>query len=808
MDYIGEHLLPGRIGHLLIIVSFIASLVAAFAYYKSFRSEEIQDQKDWKILARIAFCADAASVISVFFILYYLISNHRYEYLYVYKNSGNDLEPKYILSSLWSASEGSFLLWTVWHAVLGIVLMFTAKKWEGPVMTVLSFAQVCLATMMLGVYVFETKIGSNPFSLFRNEMSDLPIFSFADYPARIADGNGLNQLLQNYWMVIHPPVLFIGFASTIVPFAFAISGLWTRNYGEWTKPALPWALFSAAILGTGVMMGAMWAYESLSFGGYWAWDPVENASMVPWLVLVGGIHTLLIYKHTGRSLRATHLFFILAFILILYSTFLTRSGILGDTSVHSFADLGMNFQLLLFILVFLVPALIFFISRYKQIPHIPKEEAVSSREFWMFIGSLVLFFAAMVIIGKTSVPVINKLFATRLAPPKEVEYSYNSILIWVAIIIGLLTAVTQYLKYKETSTGFLVKKIAVPALVSAIVAGVILAFGNFNYDKYGAGYLAAIWIAVTSSVFAIIANFSYIWLGVKGSLKLSGPSVAHLGFGMMLLGILISASKKETLSYNTSGIFVNFGENSDEKPGENLTLVKGVRMDMGKYWVTYESDSMHPLKSQWYYKLKFENKNKQEEFTLEPNAFINYKGNEGLMANPDAKHYWDHDIFAYITSLPDPEKNKDTSSFINKTVKPGDSIYYSKGYMVVEEITETDSVPRELFGENGKLYEARVKVYAGTKSIYTVIPKLALAKGTMISVPDSVMAENLVLQLNNVSDNSIELGVKESGDILKYLTLKAYKFPFINLLWFGTLLMVLGLVISMIRRIQMNRAKK
>src|SRR5687767_5879037 len=155
MDYIGEHLLPGRVGHFLIIVSFVASLVAAFAYYKSFRSPELQDQRDWKKLGRIAFVIDAVSVISVFFILYYLIANHRYEYLYVYKNSGNDLEPKYILSSLWSASEGSFLLWTVWHALLGIVLIFTAKKWEGPVMTILSFAQVCLATMMLGIYVFE-----------------------------------------------------------------------------------------------------------------------------------------------------------------------------------------------------------------------------------------------------------------------------------------------------------------------------------------------------------------------------------------------------------------------------------------------------------------------------------------------------------------------------------------------------------------------------------------------------------------------------------------------------------------------------
>ncbi|TAL47573.1 MAG: cytochrome c assembly protein, partial [Chitinophagaceae bacterium] len=614
-------------------------------------------------------------------------------------------------------------------------------------------------------------------------------------------GNGLNQLLQNYWMVIHPPVLFLGFASTVIPFAYAIGGLWTKNYGDWTKPALPWALFSAAVLGTGVLMGAAWAYESLSFGGYWAWDPVENASMVPWLVLVAGIHTLLIYKHTGRSLRATHLFFILAFILVVYSTFLTRSGVLGDTSVHSFADLGMNFQLFMFIMVFLAPALWLFFTNLKRIPHIQKEEQVSSREFWMFIGSLVLFFSALVIIGKTSVPVVNKIFGTNIAPPAEVEYSYNSIIIWVAIIIGLLTAVVQYLKYKETASKFFLKRILLPIIISAAAIILILGFGNINYNKYGAGYLAAIWIALASSVFAVIANFSYIWLGVKGSLKLSGPSIAHLGFGLMLAGILISSSKKETLSYNTSGIFVNFGEKSNEKPGENLTLVKGQKMDMGKYWVTYEKDSMHPKKSQWYYSLKFENKNGKEIFTLKPNAFINYKGNEGLMANPDAKHYWDHDIFAYITSLPDPEKNKDTSSFNNLIKKTGDSIFYSRGYMILENVKTTDSLPTEIFGEDGKLYEARLNIFSKTGSVHTAFPKLAFAKGAFISVPDTITAESLVLQLNKVEGNTVEIGVKESGSVLQYLTLKAYKFPFINVLWLGALLMAAGFIISLVRRV-------
>src|SRR5205085_5528954 len=161
-----------------------------------------------------------------------------------------------------------------------------------------------------------------------------------DYLTMIKDGSGLNQLLQNYWMVIHPPILFLGFASTIVPFAYSIAGLWKKDFGGWTKGAMPWSLFSGGILGLGIMMGAAWAYESLSFGGFWAWDPVENASLVPWMTLVGGLHVMLIYKSRGRALLSVFILLILTFFFILYSTFLTRSGILGNSSVHAFTDLG------------------------------------------------------------------------------------------------------------------------------------------------------------------------------------------------------------------------------------------------------------------------------------------------------------------------------------------------------------------------------------------------------------------------------------------------------------------------------------
>ena len=862
MDYFGEHLLPGQLGHFFIVLSLVASLAATFAYFKTFNSKLPADSQYWKKLARYAFITEAISVVSVVAILFYINSSHLFEYKYAWQHSSRSLEPKYLLASMWEGQEGSFLLWSFWHCMLGLVLIKTSKQWEAPVMTVVSFAQFCLATMVAGLYLFGEKLGSNPFILLRDSgvLDNAPALHMnfdinqpfrQDYMSTIKDGNDLNPLLQNYWMVIHPPVLFLGFASTLIPFAFIIAGLWTKKFGDALRPALPWSLFSLAALGIGIMMGAKWAYESLTFGGYWAWDPVENASLVPWLILVAGIHTLLIYKHSGHSLRSTYLFLFLSFIFILYSTFLTRSGILGEASVHAFTDLGMNGQLYLLLFVFTwlpaffiattanqktitatsgvvlltasyfieVPAIAFltiligvgfFIYQIqKQIPGVAKEESSNSREFWMFIGALVFFLSAIVIISKTSLPVINKIFNVKLAAPEDEEMAYNQIQIFVAIILGILTAITQYLRYKNTSGKFFWKKITIPTIIAVVLASLILAFGNINYDKHGPGYLGAIWLAIAGSVYAIVANAAYIWLGMKGSLKLSGGSISHFGFGLVLLGILISSSKKEILSHNTSGIAIDFGKESKEKTGENLTLIKGLPMKMGKYDVSYLGDSAHPKKQQWYYKIHFKSRTDDEEFTLSPDAFVNYKGNEGLMANPDARHYWDHDVFTYISALPNPEKNQDTASFTNKEIKIGDSIFYSKGYMILEKLTTKDNMPFEGFQAGDKATVASLKVHSFNKTSYTSEPLLINQKGQSFAMPDTVMSESLIVRINSVKEDgsAADIGIKESSAILEYVTLKAYKFPFINVFWLGIIVTAVGIIISMVRRIQVNRLK-
>jgi cytochrome c-type biogenesis protein CcmF len=348
-----------------------------------------------------------------------------------------------------------------------------------------------------------------------------------------------------------------------------------------------------------------------------------------------------------------------------------------------------------------------------------------------------------------------------------------------------------------------------PTIIAIVIASLVLAFGNINYQDHGVEFLAAIWLAMVCSIYAVVANIGYIWLGLKGNLNLSGGSIAHTGFGLMLVGILISSSKKEVISWNTNGIFVPLGENKiTGKAGENLTLIKGLPATMGNYNVIYESDSAHPKKSLWYYKIQFKSKTSNEQFTLTPNAFVNYKGNQGLMANPDAKHYWDYDIFTYITSLPDPEKNKDTASFKETLMNVGDTIFYTKGFAVLNRVKLNDAHPKYNFAANDTALVTTFTVYGADSSIHTSQPVLLIKDGKINSLPDTVLAQNIVLRANGVEENKIKVGIKESGSILQYITLKAYKFPFINLLWAGVIIMVTGIVISIIRRIQLNRSGK
>jgi cytochrome c-type biogenesis protein CcmF len=804
MNYNGEHLFYGQLGHFLSLVSLIAALAAAIAYFVANKQTETTLKTSWTKLARIFFATQTVATISIFGLLLFLVNNHYHEYFFAWNHSSRSLSKEYLLSCLWEDQSGSFLLWAIWNSVLGWIFIAKQKKWEAPVLTVISFAQFCIATMIIGIYVFGTKIGNNPFALLRNELDAPVLFQNADYLnfPKIFEGNDLNALLQNYWMVIHPPILFLGFASTIIPFAFAYSGL-INNDKSWTIPALKWTAFSVGILGLGIMMGAAWAYESLSFGGYWAWDPVENASLVPWITLVAGLHTNLIFKSTGYSLRSTYFFYIISFSLILYSTFLTRSGILGDTSVHAFTGADMTLQLLLYMLVFLVPLLYLFFKNYKKIESITKEEETYSREFWMFVGSLVLMLSAAVITFKTSIPVYNKIFGTKIAPPEEPEFAHNQVQVFVAIVLGFLTATTQYLKYKNTAASTFFKSILLPTIIALVASIAISVFGNVSFNKFGIAFLIAIHIAIFSSIYAVVANFLYIITALKSNVKFAGASVAHIGFGLVLVGILISSSKKAVLSWNTTGISV-FKKSKQEDPAENITLFKGLKTDMGKYSVTYLQDSASVVEKKKYFKLLFQDKATNETFYLYPDALKANKGNEGFSFNPDKKHYWNRDIFVYVSSFTE-NKIEDTATFRNIVVAKGDTMFYANGLLILDSISKNIKTLHPT-AEAGFVMNFSVFAKNGTRTLLQ--PAVILKSGEAKILPDTALSQGLVIKFNKINDvtnNKFEVGIKESASISELLTLKVYEFPMINILWIGIVVMVIGCAMSVWKRVVVQK---
>ncbi len=831
MKFEGEHLLPGQLGHLLIVLAFVASLIATISFFKASRETDIVQKNNWLTFGRIVFCLQIISVLAIFAIIYYICSHHYYEYMYAYKHASKELEPKYLLACIWEGQEGSFLLWTIWHSILGIFLMARSKEWEAPVMTVVSFAQFFLLMMILGIYIFDARIGNSPFTLTRNEgiLDGAPVFFDTetgllktDYLATLhrAGGMGLNVLLRNYWMVIHPPVLFLGFASTIIPFAYAYAGIQTKRFGEWVKPAIPWALFSACVLGVGIMMGGKWAYESLSFGGYWAWDPVENASFVPWLILIAGLHTMVIYRSTGHSLRAAYLFSILCFVFILYSTFLTRTGVLGDTSVHAFTEAGnvINIMIGSYVLAFTVPMLTLFFRNYKKIPAIHKEEASSSREFWMFIGSLVLFLSALFIIAITSIPVYNKIpllndlivkfHGGKLAMPEDPEFLYNKVMVLVAFILGLLSAIAQYFKYKGTATSYVIKKIAAPTLISILVTTLLIIFYPLNYDKQGPGFLVAIYIAFFATIYSVIANAAYIWTGLNGKLKSAGGSVAHLGFALMLVGIIISSSNKEVISKSLNEFGTPVGIDPQTKkqdnPRENLTLIRQIPSKMGDYDVTYTGDSTGHEKTRVFYALQFEKKdpvtNKNiESFKVEPDVY-QMKDNT-MSSNPDTKSYLNKDVFTYITAAINKEKIEDTAHFNITELAEGDTAYYSQGMIILDKVVKNPNNEKYHFKPTDVALMADLKITGKNNMHYHASPLIHADEFGIIQTDDTVYAQNLFVKFAGVSDDKkIKLGIKESANPIDYVTVKSYIFPYINLVWIGLIIMAIGIVMSMIKR--------
>lgn len=808
----GSNLIYGQIGHFFVITFFIAAIASSLSYFLAVKKSAIPNEAAiWLKSGRIWYILHAFSVIGAAAIVLIMIQQHIFEYKYVWQHSSRELPINYLLAAFWEGQEGSTLLWLFWHSILGIVLIFRAKKWEAPVMAIMTLAQVMLASMELGIHIVvpdikldfspflfsfnwaDYRLGSNLFTLVKDSM-DIPVFTM-DPNYVFEDGNGLNPLLQNYWMVIHPPTLFLGFATTTVPFAYALSSLWLRNYKDWLKPALSWTLFSLAILGTGVLMGGAWAYEALSFGGFWAWDPVENASLVPWLVMAAGLHTLLAYKHTGYSLIPTYCFLLSGMLFVLYSSFMTKSGVLGDSSVHSFTDMGMSAQLIISIVVFLFPSIWLLFKRYKEIPGRKDEESVASREFWLFIGSLVFLVSALHIIIFTSFPVINKVIGSNIAPPDAAHY--NSVEIWIAIMLAIGSAVTQFFSFKKSNVQKVLKTI-----FSTLIVSIALSIPVIYYFKfYRPDYL----ILTVTSIYTVIANGYYLIKTLKGNIYHAGGSITHIGFGIFLLGILISQGRQHVVSLNKFGI--NYGDSfSEEENAENILLYINEPQMMSGYRVTYLGDSA--AKPNVYFKVQYEKLDEQnkvlESFVLKPNVQLNPK--MGNVPNPSTNKTLTKDLYTHITTAPLNEDGSpaDTILIESNKVAIGDTVFASRSFAIFESINPKATSDKMEMRPEDILVGARMRLYTADTS-YLIEPKYFIRELMASSIPEYVKSLDVKFSLTKIYPETGQVEITIEQKLKKFIIMKAIIFPFINLLWLGSLVMLIGILMSLRKRYTENK---
>ena len=824
----------GIIGKLLITLSFLSCLLSMFYYFVAAMND---DEKKLKI-GNWLFALKGVFMIAASVVLVMLLFQHQFQYYYVFNYTSLDLSPKYLWSAFYGGQEGSFMLWIIFSWMIGLGLMrWTRAPYKAPVLFFLGLTQLFLIFMIVGWKFGDLTLGASPFRTIAEEMPNAP-FIQANPDFIPADGKGLNDLLKSPWMMIHPPILFLGFAMMTIPYCFAMAALWKRKYNEWVGPALPWTLGSNLALLTAIFLGGYWAYVTLSFGGFWAWDPVENASLVPWLIGTAGIHTMIIQRKSAIAQKSSIIFAILAYVAIVYETFLTRSGILADSSVHSFVDLGLYNQLLLFMVVITGLGFGMFAWRYKELPSPDKESKILSREFMTFTGAVLLFILGLVIILGTSSPILGLLFNDNPTPP-EISF-YNDWSMPIAIIMAFLTVIGQYLFWKKYDMETLATALIYPLLLTSILTIAAVIIGDVR-NAYYMLYLFA-------GFFAVVGNAWVIGRMAVQKPKLIGGSITHVGFGLLLIGILASSAYNSplldinTAKYNAA---VKRGEVNDEQGFKVSQTVDMLELKLNtpkvineQYLVTYKgydlSDQNRP--GQQTYKINFSDLEGNYLFDLNPEVYpmlaTSNAQNVNWSVDPDVKTGMFSDIYLYVAGSSfvedrneDVKKSKllQTGSDSTDTESEAQVIQFERGeskmvggfqfsFINFIQADTTNLPPNTSIG-----IRAQVEVYhEASGQVNLIEPLFAVfsegGESFVMSPPVELPTFDLSFRFTKVipESSSIELSIVGLDEVYEedWVLVVAEKKPFISVVWSGTFLLMAGFSLSIFRHWGRERSKK
>jgi cytochrome c-type biogenesis protein CcmF len=779
---------PEVIGQLVILLALTANVLCGATFLLVARGRD--DLKSLATRAYYAFFGFTALAVGY---LFYLFFSHNYAFKYIYEYSERSQPLFYILSAFWGGQEGTYLLWLFLCAMWGLLLMRWAGRYQGYAMAVYSLVNLFLLVLLVKL---------SPFALL---------------PTVAPNGMGLNPLLQDPWMVIHPPVMFTGFSVTAVPFALAMAAMLKNDYTDWVKRAFPWVATAALFLGMGNVMGGYWAYKTLGWGGYWAWDPVENTSLVPWLTSLGLIHGLIIERRSGALRKSNLMLSIFLFMVVVYGTFLTRSGVLADFSVHSFTDLGINVNLIFFMALFAGLSAVVFFCRARGIQSTPVDYNFYGREFSLVASVAVLFVFALIVLFWSSLPILSGWFSDK---PRAAEIAtYNSFAIPLSIIMAFLVSIVPLVKFSGYKLENGVRKslivlgaclvvglglfylvldatLVFAVLFSLVVGAAIMYLFNPEFRRTMIPALAVFFVTMivaliagvsdylillfyATAAMAVVSNAISLAGYIPDRIKFAGAPLTHFGFGLMLIGIMASSAfdtserlivqQGETVAskeYNNVRVGYNGMANAMDHPHNQILL----SLD--------EGSGPQDVRPQLYYSERL----------------------DGIMRKPYISRSIGYDM--YLAPLQVEEAKGDSGLTLKKgeTTQQGDLKFTLEGF---------DIGGPGAMGEAGMTVSARIQVARGG-DIQTIIPKLVKATdekgGGMESEPAElnmggykyeasirqIMADQEVVVLDVPGLMPVMSPAKLILDISRK--------PMITLVWVGTTLIILGSFIVLYRR--------
>jgi cytochrome c-type biogenesis protein CcmF len=779
------------IGVLLIATAFVASLTATVAYYLYYKDSQPALLK----LANRSYVVMGGAVVVTLGFLIYLILTHHFEVNYVYSYSSTVLNKFYLFSTLWAGQQGTFLLWLTYNFIFGLILIKRTATKNPLVMVVLALVNAFLLLILLK---------KSPFTMVWHQFAEVPV-GFVPQ-----DGVGLNPLLQNPWMVIHPPTLFLGYSSTVVPFAFALSALVRREKHNWINDARSWIIFSVMILGVGIIMGGYWAYITLGWGGYWGWDPVENASLVPWIFGIVLLHGIAIQRKRGSLVRSNFLWAGMTFLTMLWGSYLTRSGVLTDFSVHSFAPSGLSFYLILFQAVFTFMFLynwLIFIRYEEQNGDKPIEfgQGLLNRESIMFLGMLTLIFVGFFVLLGTSAPLYSQWFGDPISLSPDF---YNTMILPVSIFMFLTLGLAPLLAWKTSElrnkstlitaggVSFVLTVIAsylgLGSMTSigehtpfyAIEGTVTPAFfeqlrdalfnGVLKYSPYLLFFLAC---------FVIIINAKVAGTFIRHNLSKAGGYIAHIGIGLMLIGTMTSSV------YDTSEkIMLPRGEFAQTEKGYQIQFVNFVDMPDGRDRVKLRVKTAHG-----------------KEYDAYPHFYYS-DYTKGYMVSPDVKTQFSKDVYISPISYTPARLSNQREVTLNKT-------QYTEldGYKIIFHKFKAE------MGASQKItafVTFEKEGYGGKKEVIEVQPILTATNGQMQHSPVAVGDTGYKIELVevNATDGQAKFALytpTKSGETPRdMLAVEVSEKPFISILWLGSIMFALGAFFALTGHLQKKMVAK